>query len=332
MTLFQVTLNNYDKDIAKLKHIFTHNGLSLIKAVKLCYIFVCNVVTTKPEDEDFCVPMSAVHPTGVNLGCGSYFDVVEVEYRGKKYAAKKQRVGKNMERLPGTEQAFQTEHKILACCVHPNIVQYNGIFTLPKVIVVERMDMTLMNLLERQEMKLGHKLQILYDVAQGLHFLHTQRPAIIHRDLTATNILLNSKGVAKISDFGNSCMVDLTTTPELLTSRPGTLDYMPPEALEGGQYNDKLDIFSFGHLSIYVVIQHRPHPLLRHTYRERGRLFPRTEVERCTVYLDETKSKLGGDQHPLYSTIISCLQDEPDMRPSCADILQSGLFSACTHT
>ena len=301
----------------------------------LCHYCIYFAAPDECSDEDFRLPTCTVHPTGVVLGHGSYGDVVEVEYSEKKYAAKKYRhVG--VRNLIGI---FGREHAILTQIRHRNIVPYYGMCTLAPenttALVMQRMEMNLSVYLEDKgnvDMLLQRKLQILHDIVQGLHHLHTLRPAIIHRDLTATNVLLNSEGVAKISDFGNARMVDLTTTPELLTTNPGTLDYMPLEALEGGDYNNKLDIFSFGQLSIYVVIQHQPHPLLRHTYRERGRLIPRTEAERRAVYLDEAKSKLGGDQHLLYSTIISCLQDEPDMRPSCADILQSGLFSACTHT
>ncbi|CAI8019243.1 Receptor-type tyrosine-protein phosphatase alpha [Geodia barretti] len=85
----------------------------------------------------------------------------------------------------------------------------------------------------------------------GLQHLHQQKPAIIHRDLTANNVLLKN-GVAKIGDFGNSRIVDLKTS-EPLTTRPGTIDYMPPEAMEGGLYNEKLDIFSYSHLVIHEV-------------------------------------------------------------------------------
>ena len=69
-------------------------------------------------------------------------------------------------------------------------------------------------------------------------------------------------------------MVDLTATPEIMTSNPGTLDYMPPEALECGVYDQKLDVFSFGHLAIYTIIQHSPHPLLGAKYTEHGKLIP----------------------------------------------------------
>ena len=176
---------------------------------------------------------------------------------------------------------------------------------------------------------LVRKNTILFDIAKGLHHLHSQRPAIIHKDLTTGNVLLDSNGTAKISDFGNSRMVDVMATPELLTTHPGTLDYMPPEALAGGEYNDRLDMFSFGHLSIYAITQRRPHPLLPSSYKNRaGYLIARTEVERRQDYLNEVKSILeGGDKHPLYRLIIKCLQLEPSARPSSKDALNSVIKS-----
>jgi serine/threonine protein kinase len=288
------------------------------------------------------LPNTNVNPTGHILGQGAYGDVLEVEYKGKIYAAKKYRTVKVHSLLGGSLHpllggslhsllgAFAREHDIMTRIRHPNLVPYYGICKLAgdrsTVIIMERLEMNLGTFLG-VNMQFERKVQILNDVVQGLHHLHSQRPAIIHRDLTASNVLLNANGTAKISDFGNSRMVDWAT-PELLTSDPGTLDYMPPEALEGGEYNDKLDIFSFGHLSIHVIIQCRPHPLLRNTRREAGRLIPQTEVERRQRYLDEVKSKLiGGESHPLYSLIISCLEDELSQRPSAADILRHSPFA-----
>ena len=256
-----------------------------------------------------------VHPTGVVLGNGTYGDVLEVEYKGHIYAAKKYRIA-------SLGSATLREHEILARIRHPNIVQYNGIckFATDKstVIVMKRMEKNLTTfLMEGSDIGMAKIIQILNDVAKGLDYLHSQTPAIIHRDLTADNVLLNRNGTAKISDFGNSQMKD-----ELQISYPGTLDYMPPEALEGGECDDKLDMFSFGHLAIHVMLQRRPHPLLRPTYTVAGRLTPRTEVERRQHYVDEVKSMLvGGDTHPLYQIIISCLQDDPNQRPSSREII-----------
>ena len=282
-------------------------------------------IYTSDVDADFRLPNTTVNQTGVVLGQGAHGDVLEVEYGGKLFGAKKYRLtsGGNV-----TLGAFSREHEILARIRHPNIVPYYGICKLATdkstVIVMERMDMNLTTFLkERSDIPLEIKTRILIDVAKGLHHLHSQTPAIIHRDLTAGNVMLDSHRTAKIIDFGNSRMIDLYETPELLTSNPGTLDYMPPEAIEGGEYDDRLDVFSFGHLSIYVIIQRRPHPLLRATYTVAGRLFARTEVERRQHYLDQVKLILeGGESHLLYQLIIKCLQDEPSQRPSSGEILR----------
>ena len=286
------------------------------------------------EEKDFRLPNCTVYPTGTHLGHGSYGDVVEVQYKGKMYAAKKYR-HIAIENLIGI---FGREHEILSRLRHRNIVPYYGICKLvdgTTVIIMERMAMNLQTFLEERNnanLRLAVKFQLLFDIAKGLHHLHKQTPAVIHRDLTATNVLLNSRNVAKIGDFGNSRTVDFSVTPELLTSNPGTLDYMPPEALDGGHYSASLDVFSFGHLSIYVLIQHRPHPLLRPTFREHGRLIPRSEVERRTLYLNEVKQKLdGAPQHTYIQTLLNCLHDEPNSRPSCSDILSSRVFLCCNN-
>jgi serine/threonine protein kinase len=272
-------------------------------------------------EESLYLPHTIVYSTGFVLGRGAYGDVLEVEYKGIKYAAKKYRF------YTAPLGVFMREHDILSRVRHPNIVPYYGICKLASdkstVIVMERMNSNLNTFLSGDKISLERKFHILNDVTNGLHHLHRQTPAIIHRDLTAGNVLLDSNGTAKISDFGNSRLVDLHATPELLTSNPGTLDYMPPEALESGEYNEKLDVFSFGHLSIHVLLQRRPHPLLRHTYKFEGKLTPRTEVERRQLYLDEMKSTLYlGGSHPLYCLVIQCLQDDPCRRPSCASILK----------
>ena len=316
-----------------LYHILSHSVLLLgpssaridvhthLQWYKLTCVKVCTYFFTGKE-RFICLPNSTLDQTGVTLGQGAYGDVVEVEYKGKYYAAKKYRMSEAVNNLG----AFSREHEILARIRHPNIVPYYGICKLASdkstVIVMERMDKNL-NIFLRDELKFDEKCQILHDIAKGLHHLHSQEPAIIHRDLTAGNVLLTSNGVAKISDFGNSRMVDLFATPELLTSSPGTLDSMPPEALEGGEYDDKLDIFSYGHLAIHIIIQRRPHPLLRPVYTVGGKYVPRTEVERRQRYLGQVKSKLeGGGQNPLFILLIRCLQNEPHPRPTCKDILK----------
>ena len=253
------------------------------------------------------------------MGFGSYGDVEEVEYKGKKYAAKKYRYGN-----VGMLKPFGREIEILMEIKHRNIVSYFGLCSLgrggPPVLVMEKLDTNLSTFLEQKSIPLSRKFRLLHDVACGLTHLHTHKPAIIHRDLTATNVLLDSKGIAKIADFGNSRMVDLKATPDLMTSNPGTLDYMPPEALEGNAYDEKIDVFSYGHLAIHTIIQRRPHPLLRSVYMEAGHRLARSEVERRVDYMNEVIKHLQKN-HPFINVINRCLQDDPKDRPCIVDFV-----------
>ena len=147
---------------------------------------------------------------------------------------------------------------------HPNITQFLGVCFLPNcqlpVLLMERLDSSLDDLLETvPNISLALKRSVLEDVSKGLLYLHTHDPQIIHRDLTAKNVLLTSHSLAaKITDFGNARIANLQPGQLAITmSRlPGTQVYMPPEALSSSsRYGPSLDIFSFGHLALFTLTQ-----------------------------------------------------------------------------
>ena len=96
---------------------------------------------------------------------------------------------------------------------------------------------------------------ILYDVALGLYYLHNQTPSIIHRDLSANNVLLTSNMTAKISDLGVARIFNLTPLQvSHMTQNPGTAAYMPPEVMIADpKYDTSIDAFSYGILMIHVL-------------------------------------------------------------------------------
>ena len=170
--------------------------------------------------------------------------------------------------IEGTEnlaEKFVQECQLMSDLHHPNITKFLGILLsadqLP-VLVMEKLDGSLDSLLESiPNIPLTLKLSILEDVAKGLLYLHQHDPQIIHRDLTAKNVLLTTSLVAKVTDFGNSRFATLQPgqLAKTLTSFPGTLVYMAPEALIEGsnqaRYGPSLDIFSFGHLALFIGLQ-----------------------------------------------------------------------------
>ena len=158
---------------------------------------------------------------------------------------------------------YVQECQLMSDLRHPNITLFLGVCFLPNfqlpVLLMERLDGSLDELLETvPNIPLVLKRSILEDVAKGLLYLHKHDPQIVHRDLTAKNVLLTSSLIAKITDFGNSRIVDLQPgqLAKTLSSAPGTLVYMPPEALSDiSRYGPSLDVFSFGHLALFTLTQ-----------------------------------------------------------------------------
>ena len=171
---------------------------------------------------------------------------------------------------------YQRECQLMAGLRHPNITQFLGLCFLEgselPLLVMERLEMSVDDLLEcAPNIPLAVKISILTDTGSGLVYLHSRGPPIVHRDLTARNILLTSSLTAKITDMGNSRMVTLRPTQlaQTLTKYPGTTVYMPPEALsEAHRYGPSLDVFSFGHLSLYILTQVKKPRVLKHTQLE----------------------------------------------------------------
>ena len=249
--------------------------------------------------------LSNVIQTGKKLGEGSYGCVDELRVNGLICAGKRMYetlIDAENEGADRMIEKYYEECQLLSNLCHPNIVQFMGICffdthttttaNLP-VLVMEMLQGSLDDLLENTpDIPLTKKCSILQDVARGLVYLHNNTPAIIHRDLTARNVLLNSAMVAKIADMGNSRIVNVQPGQLAKTTMtrgvPGTIVYMPPEAFEvPPKYGPKLDMFSFGHLALFTATQQFPGDLLPSTYQDERtrRLIPRNEIEWRLYYM-----------------------------------------------
>ena len=117
--------------------------------------------------------------------------------------------------------------------------------------------------------------------------------------------------------------MDLTpdATPATFTSLPGTPEYMPPEAVDrSAKYGPSLDVFSFGHLSLFTIIQSPLYPLLPSTFIDAEGLHARSEVKRRKEYLDKAE-QLVGKKHSLVVLIKQCLHNDPALQPRTTELV-----------
>ena len=275
--------------------------------------------------------------TGRTIGSGSYGSVEEVTIHGAVCAAKKiHDFFQDPRQIPqeGIENAgsrFVRECQLMSTLRHPHIVQFLGVCFLPDsrmpALVMEKLTTSLHDILDPEPpppvkpfIPVSLKRSFLHDVARGLSFLHGRSPPIIHRDLSARNVLLNEGMVAKIADMGMARIVPrpLTST---MTKAPGASIYMPPEALEDkSRYDLTIDIFSLGVLAIFTFSQLFPDPLAAAYMDESGRMVGRTELERRGNYMQQVRRQFR-EGHPLVHMIQQCLKNRMRERPTIQQVM-----------
>ncbi|XP_023638271.1 probable LRR receptor-like serine/threonine-protein kinase MEE39 isoform X2 [Capsella rubella] len=105
----------------------------------------------------------------------------------------------------------------------------------------------------------GTRLQIAIEAALGLEYLHTGcKPAMVHRDVKSTNILLDEHLKAKIADFGLSRSFQVGgDQSQVSTVVAGTLGYLDPEYYLTSELSEKSDVYSFGILLLEIITNQR---------------------------------------------------------------------------
>ncbi|QCD76736.1 putative serine/threonine-protein kinase isoform X1 [Vigna unguiculata] len=249
---------------------------------------------------------------------------------------------------------FLTEIKTLSNVKHPNLVELIGfcIQGPSRTLVYEYVENGSLNsaLLgtRNENIKLDWRKRsaICVGTAKGLAFLHEElSPPIVHRDIKASNVLLDKNFNPKIGDFGLAKLFPDGIT-HVSTRIAGTTGYLAPEYAIGGQLTKKADIYSFGVLILEIVSgrssarrtngEGSPRFLLEWAWQlyEEGRLlefvdpemeeFPEEEVLRyMKVALFCTQSAAG--RRPLMIQVVNMLSKAIQLNEK--ELTAPGLFT-----
>ncbi|XVF05868.1 hypothetical protein REPUB_Repub05bG0210300 [Reevesia pubescens] len=231
------------------------------------------------------------------------------------------------------EREFLTEIQLLSRLHHRNLVSLIGYCDEEgeQMLVYEFMSNgTLRDHLSanksKEPLSFAMRLRVSLGSAKGILYLHTEAdPPIFHRDIKATNILLDSKFTAKVADFGLSRLapvpdVEGAVPAHVSTVVKGTPGYLDPEYFLTHKLTDKSDVYSLGVVFLELLTGMHPISHGKNIVREvnvahhSGMIFSVIDG-RMGSYPSECVEK-------FVSLALKCCQDETDSRPSMADVVR----------
>ena len=232
----------------------------------------------------WAIPRDEINLSNKTLGTGGWGYVTEATFRGRRVAAK---CLHEAIISPHNQELFAKEMKISARCRHKNLVEFIGaVPDHPAIIVIEMMDCTLRFALSNGTATPNHIHPICSNVAQGLAYLHSIQPhPLIHRDVSAPNVLLKAFGtgwIAKLSDLGSAQFANIAQT-----LAPGCVLYAAPEVQQRDtalKQTEKVDVYSYGVLLIEVLTREMPTGILSQLISSLIPIWPQfvSLIQRCT--------------------------------------------------
>jgi serine/threonine protein kinase len=256
------------------------------------------------------------------LGSGAFKTVSEVEWNNTRYALIE--INKH---LVGSQKAIATfleEIKRLEGIRHQNVVQIvrsgttteNVPFALVELCAHGSLDKHV--LLESKgapkEIPVGLQWHWFQDLAQALVFLHSLKPAIIHRDIKSHNVLVDDGWKLKLTDFGLSRLQANSSGLQTQSRKAGTTFWMAPECFdedENNKISTKADIWALG--CVFLEICSREYPWFGYTEMKQFKAIAKQELP---PQLNKVTDK------NMKAIIERCLVHDVEKRATAKEVLE----------
>ncbi|KAL5582446.1 hypothetical protein UlMin_014888 [Ulmus minor] len=255
------------------------------------------------------------------IGTGGYGSVYRARLPNEKIVALKKLHSSEAE-ISSFKESFTNEVKMLSEIRHQNIVKLHGFCLHNKCmfLIYEYMErgslfQVLSSNVEALELDWSKRVNIIKDTAHALAYMHHDcTQPIVHRDVTTTNILLNSALEACVSDFGTARLLDPDSSN--ITALAGTYGYLAPELAYTMTFTEKCDVYSFGVVTLETLMGRHPEELLSFLLES---------------FSKSSSSKLLA-QNMLLSEVLDQRLPPPRNRVDTHDVvLVAALAFACLH-
>ncbi|CAH9141755.1 unnamed protein product [Cuscuta epithymum] len=304
------------KKRSKTAHIRDVSGISSKESLQYSFVTIQGITNDfSPESK---------------IGEGGYGSV----YKGKLPSGLDVAI-KRLSRTSGQgAQEFKNEVEVVAQLQHRHLVRLLGYCSEgeEKILIYEfvpnkSLDYFLFDAEKRFLLDWSRRYKIIEGIARGLLYLHEDsRLRIIHRDLKASNVLLDENMDSKIADFGTAKIFGVDQTQGNTRRVVGTYGYMPPEYVMHGQFSVKTDVYSFGVLILEIITGKKisnftdttsdAQYLLSYVWKhwKDGR-----PLEILDPFLGDTHSR--NEVIQCIHLGLLCVQEDIDKRPTMANIV-----------
>ncbi|OMO98148.1 hypothetical protein COLO4_14107 [Corchorus olitorius] len=274
---------------------------------------------TKNFDEIYCI------------GAGGFGKVYKAEMLdGQVFAVKKLNSHSHDDIEIQEVNSFKNEVAALTEIRHRNIVRLYGFCAQRwhSFLVYEFMERgslakTLSNDVGAKELDWGKRIRIIKGVAHALSYMHHDCvPPIIHRDISSKNVLLSSELDARVSDFGTARLLNPDSSN--WTAVAGTLGYVAPEFAYSLAVTEKCDVYSFGVLTLEVLMGKHPGEILSflHSSSDDQKFGLIIDVLLDPRLSPPKRQELEDELSFILSLAMLCSQANPQSRPTMRSVSQ----------